>query len=119
MDYQTVEQDGKVYVELIAGAFLKSEQDAVEIVGACGEAGTDLLLLREGNLSSDFFDLRTGLAGAALLKWSNYRIRAAAVVSPERIGDERFYEFVLETNRGRQFYVANDRESAIKWLVGG
>ncbi len=118
MDYRTVERAGKVVVELSGGAFLKSERDAVDIAGICGEEGTNLVLLHEGNLSSDFFDLRTGLAGAVLLKWSTYRIRAAAVVSPERIGEGKFYDFVLETNRGRQFYVASERESAEKWLTG-
>jgi hypothetical protein len=119
MDYRIVEQSGRRIVELSASAFLKSEQDTVEIAGACGEADANLLLLSEGNLSSDFFDLRTGLAGAALLKWSNYRIRAAAVVSPERIGQGKFSEFALETNRGRQFFVASERESAEEWLTGG
>lgn len=117
MEYRTVERAGKVFVELTGGAFLKSERDAVDIAGICGEEGTDLVLLHESNLSSDFFDLSTGLAGAALLKWSNYRIRAAVVVSPERIGQGKFYEFALETNRGRQFFVASEREAAEKWLL--
>lgn len=119
MDYRILETSGGMILELAGSAFLKSEQDAVDLAGACGETGTDLLLLREGNLSSDFFDLRTGLAGAVLLKWSNYRIRAAAVVSPERIGEGKFAEFVLETNRGQQFTVTSDVESAVRWLLSG
>lgn len=117
MDYRIIERDGRMYVEMRGGAFLKSEQDAVEMVGICGEAGTSRLMLRESNLSSDFFDLRTGLAGAALLKWSNYRLRVAAVISIERIGRGKFYEFALETNRGRQFFIAQDVQAAEEWLL--
>lgn len=119
MNFRVVEKTGRTYVELLAGSFLSSEQSAVELVGLCGGAGTRLLMLHEENLSSDFFDLRTGSAGAVLLKFSNYRIRAAVVVSANRIGCGKFYEFVLETNRGRQFYVASDRESAEQWLLDG
>ncbi len=118
MDYRRVEKDGKVYVELLPAARLASEQDAVDTVGLCGEAGTQLLMLHEENLSDDFFDLKTGLAGAVLLKWSNYFVRAAAVISPERVGSGKFYEFALETNRGKQFFVASDRQSAEAWLLG-
>lgn len=117
MDYRRVEKDGVVYVELLPGAKLASERDAVETVGLCGQEETHLLMLHEGNLSDNFFDLKTGLAGELLLKWSTYFMRVAAVISPERIGRGRFYEFVIETNRGRQFFVANDRQSAEDWLL--
>ena len=56
-----------------------------------------------------FFDLKTGLAGAALLKWSNYFLRVAVILPPERIGTGRFAEFVMETNRGNQFRVFSDK----------
>lgn len=117
MNYRSVEKDGHIYVEFLGGVFIRSEQDAVDILGACADAETHLVLLHESNLSSDFFDLRTRLAGEVLLKWSNYRIRAAVVISPERIGKGKFYEFALETNRGKQFYVAQDRKEAEEWLL--
>jgi PadR family transcriptional regulator AphA len=117
MDYRRVEKDGKAYIELLPGGRIASEQDAVDVVGACGEEGVVGVLLREENLSDDFFDLKTGLAGAVLLKWSTYAVKAAAVVSPGKIGNGKFYEFVLETNRGRQFFVANDRKAAEEWLI--
>lgn len=118
MDYRRVEKNGQVYVELLPGAKLASEQDAVDTVGLCGEEGTQLLLIHEMNLSEDFFDLKTGLAGAVLLKWSNYFVRAAAVISPERVGSGKFYEFAIETNRGRQFFIASEHQSAEDWLLG-
>ncbi len=116
MDHRVVNRAGQTCVELTSGAFLACEGDAVEITGLCNGVGANFLMLRDGNLSSDFFDLKTGLAGAALLKWSNCHIRAAAVVSLEWIGAGRFHEFALEINRGRQFYLNEDIESAEKRL---
>lgn len=118
VNYQIVEKDGKVWVECLAdGGALTSEQDALELVGACGEARTSRLLIRAECLNEDFFDLRTGLAGQVLLKFSNYRIVVAAVIAAEIAAQGRFGEFVWETNRGRQFRVFPNPEDARAWLL--
>lgn len=96
---------------------LSSEQDALELVAACGEYNTDRVMLHASNLTDDFYQLRTGLAGAVLQKFANYRIRAAAVLTPELVNQGRFKEMVLEANRGNQFRVFYDRESAEAWLT--
>jgi PadR family transcriptional regulator, regulatory protein AphA len=117
MNYQTVEQNGKTWVEcLVEGGVLASEQDALELVAACGEAGTPCLLIPEGCLADAFFDLHTGLAGQVLLKFSTYRIISAAVISPEIARQGRFGEFAWETNRGNQFRVFSNSEEARTWL---
>ncbi len=96
---------------------IASESDALDLVGLCGEHLVHNVLLDGECLDEAFFDLKSGLAGAALLKWSNYSIRVAVVLQPERIGNGRFSEFVMETNRGTQFRVYSDKESALKWLT--
>jgi PadR family transcriptional regulator, regulatory protein AphA len=95
---------------------LTDENSALDLVSICGEEGTDLLLLYHSNLHPDFFDLKTRLAGNVLLKLSNYRIHAAAVIPTELIGSGHFYEFVLETNRRNDFRVFPERDEAIRWL---
>jgi PadR family transcriptional regulator AphA len=95
---------------------ISNEDDALELIGFCGESGTDRLVVHAENLAADFYDLRSGLAGNILLKLSNYRIYLAAVIPAEKIGKGHFYEMVLETNRGRDFRVFATRESAIDWL---
>lgn len=95
---------------------LTSESDALDLVAACGEAGTQNLLLHGSNLAPAFFDLKSGLAGAALLKFSNYRLRVAAVLTPEQVGDGRFAEFASETRRSHDFRIFYDRDAAVRWL---
>jgi len=99
------------------GARISSETDALEAVAACGEYGTDKLFIPGESLSESFFDLKSGLAGAVLLKFSNYSIQACVLVQAEMIGHGKFYEFVLETNHGNDFRVFQDREKAINWLM--
>ena len=120
IDYRGVDRDGVSYVECLPGEDrVESEQDALDLVGACGEYRTPLLLLPAGTLSDKFFDLSTGVAGGILLKFSNYRIRTAAVLSPEQAQTEKFRDFARETNRGNAFRLFPDQESAVEWLVSG
>ncbi len=114
---QTV--NDKQFLDVPPGSLrIVSERDALDLVGLCGEHQIHNVLLDGECLDEAFFDLKTGLAGAALLKWSNYFLRVAVILPPERIGTGRFSEFVMETNRGNQFRVFSDKESAVKWLVG-
>ena len=107
------------YLECQPGSLrIASERDALDLVGLCGEHQVHNVLIAGECLDEAFFDLKSGLAGAALLKWSNYSIRVAVILAPERIGSGRFSEFVKETNRGNQFRVFSEKESAVKWLAG-
>ncbi len=112
------EKDGITYLECLPeSGQVQSEADALELVGACGESGTHRLLLHASNLPESFFRLSSGLAGTVLLKWSIYRIVAAAVLTPEQVGEGRFAEFASETNHGNQFRIFYDRASAEAWLA--
>lgn len=112
------------YIETPNGGFIEcarrfiidNEQKALEIVACCGEHETNKLLVHSDSLPSEFYNLRTGLAGSVLLKFSNYRIILAAVITPKRIGTGHFYEMVLETNRGHEFRVFTNRDEAATWL---
>ena len=97
---------------------ISNEDDALELIAFCGECGTDRLLVNAASLPIEFFDLHSGLAGRILLKLSNYRIILAAVIPAGRVGNGRFSEMVIETNRGREFRVFNTRNEAVNWLSG-
>lgn len=120
MNVQIITRNGQAIVECLPdGQQLASEDDALELIAACGENDTPRLLLHAENLPADFYRLSTGLAGRLLLKFSNYRLRVAAVLPLELTRQGRFHEMVLETNRGNEFRVFQDREAAEQWLVEG
>jgi hypothetical protein len=118
MNYRFVKKENTSYVECLPdGGTIASEADALDLVAACGEHQCHRLLMHASNLTPDFYDLHTGLAGAVLLKFSNYRIQAAVILTPELATQGRFGEMVLETNRGNQFRVFYDLPSAETWLA--
>lgn len=119
MNYTLINAQGRTYIECQPGVTcLQNEADALELVAACGENDTQRLMIHASNLSPEFFDLSTRLAGEILLKFYTYRIKAAAVLAPEMVERGKFKDFVLETNRGRDFRVFFDRQVAEVWLLG-
>ncbi len=119
MNYQLHQNGSSAYLEILPGAVqIASEQDALDWVATCGEQRVRRLLLYGTNLAPAFFDLKTGLAGAVLLKFSNYRLQVAAVLTPVQVGQEgRFSEFAAETRRNREFRIFCERDEAVQWLV--
>jgi PadR family transcriptional regulator AphA len=118
MDYQLVQKSSTAYVECLeTSALLEDESAALELVAACGENGTQLLMLHAGNLPPDFYDLKTGLAGRILLKFTIYSIKVVAVIPTNLTGQGRFHEMAIETNRGNDFRIYSKREDAEAWLI--
>lgn len=118
MTYTLIEKDCNTYLECLSGmAPIMSEHEALDLVALCGENDTQRLMLHAEHLPLAFFDLKTGLAGDVLLKFSNYRIKVVAVVTPELVGQGRFAEMAMESNRFSEFGVFYDRQEAEQWLL--
>ncbi len=94
-----------------------SERDILDVMGLFGEVGASLLLISDGALHPDFFDLSTGLAGEISLKLSTYRVKTAIVVDIESVPSQRFREWAAECNRGREIYFCTDRHEGENWLI--
>jgi hypothetical protein len=87
---------------------LRTERDAVDLIAAC--AGKETIVIPVEDLDEDFFRLRTGVAGAMLQKFVNYRKRVVIVgdVSRWTEASDAFRDFVIEANRGNSIqFVAN------------
>ena len=72
-------------------------REYADVAGALG-AGMDGggLLLDESQLGEKFFDLRTGLAGEVLQKFTNYRVRLAIVIEDDAAYGTRFSELIKD-----------------------
>ena len=80
--------------------------------------GAELVLLPAGRLSASFFQLRTGLAGAIVQKFANYRMRLAIVgaISPEDLESTALRAYILECNRGKSVWFLDNMDGLIKRL---
>jgi hypothetical protein len=75
------------------------------------------LLLDENHLGADFFDLRTGLAGEVLQKFTSYRARLAIVVADASAYGSRFRELVHEHRTHATVRFFSSGQLARQWLA--
>jgi PadR family transcriptional regulator, regulatory protein AphA len=113
-----IDETGKgKFIRCAPGDVVVKEQDVLDLIARCGEIDSNRVLLLRKNLADSFFDLKTGLAGAAFQKFSNYGVKAAIVVDYNEIASERFRELMSECNKGNQIRFFNNMIVAEKWLT--
>jgi len=113
-------------VQTLRESYLKSdpadgiiwvEQDILDLIGFCGESGSNRVLISEGSLHPSFFDLSTGAAGEITLKPSTYRVKTVIVVDLTDVPSERFQEWAFECNRGKDIHFCKNESDAETWLL--
>ena len=68
------------------------------------------------NITHDFFDLQTKLAGEILQKFSNYRIRLVIVGDWSKYTSRSLEAFIYESNRGKTVNFSSSPTEAVKLL---
>jgi hypothetical protein len=92
------------------GAAIAREADALDLIAATYGQEVDWIALPAERLARDFFDLRTGLAGAVLQKLTNYGLRVAILgdLGRETAASKALADFLRESNRGTQVWFLRD-----------
>ncbi len=93
---------------------INKERDVLDLMGNCGTARC--VLIYQKNVSTEFFDLSSGLAGIFLQKFATYSMKAAMVVNLREIKSKYFHNLVAEHSRSDFFRFYEDRQKALEWL---
>jgi Domain of unknown function (DUF4180) len=93
---------------------IQSASDISDALSASVERGG--LVIDEKNLSPDFFNLKSGLAGEVLQKFVNYRTKLAIIVRDPSIYGGRFGELMHEHRTHPTVRFFNAEQSARQWL---
>src|SRR5262245_11577230 len=99
-----------------SGIHIASLADVSDALELC--FGSRGLVLNESDLSREFFDLRTGLAGELFQKFTNYNVRVAIVLQDFGAHGERFSELAYEHSTHPLIRFVNSAEQAEDWLIG-
>lgn len=118
MNYKIIVKNNRKYIEFSSSEMLLStEREALDIIAACMENSTNLLIIHDKALSEDFFNLRTGLAGTVLQKFVNYNIKSALIITCEEKITGRFREMIFEANKGNDFRAFKSIDKAEEWII--
>jgi hypothetical protein len=85
---------------------IRNVQDALDLMADCSVQGSQTIIIDKKNMVENFFDLRSGLAGEILQKFSTYQIRLAIVGDFSAYTSKSLRDFIFESNKhGRILFV--------------
>lgn len=107
-----------ILVEVIADdVIISSEQEALDIMANIGYLyDSSIIVIHRENLNEAFFDLKSGLAGAILQKFSNYRVQLFVLGDFSSCTSTSLIEFIEESNRGTQINFLPELNAVMKVL---
>lgn len=105
--------NGKAIAEVISDRIIINKtQDALDLMADCNYQGSNRLILKKENFLSDFFDLKSGIAGEILQKFSTYDVRLAIVGDFSKITSKSLRDFIYESNKHGRINFVNTIEEA-------
>ncbi len=92
------------------GPALDGERAALDLIGDAFGRDAQVVAVPVERVAEEFFRLRSGVAGAVMQKFVNYRLRLAVVgdVSAHVTGSTALRDFVHETNQGGHIWFVAD-----------
>lgn len=111
------QKDGLTFLEIRSEEqFINNVQDVLDLFGELYGQYYDGIILYERNITPNFFDLQTKLAGEILQKFSNYRIRLVIVGDWSKYTSRSLEAFICESNRGKTVNFSSSPTEALKLL---
>lgn len=91
-------------------------EDGLDLLGDIYYQGFDKIIIREKNITPSFFDLKTGIAGEILQKFSNFRVQLAIVGDFSKYKSKSLSDFIYESNKGSLVNFVSSCDDAINIL---
>lgn len=112
-----IKKDNSTFAEVVSEAvIIHSVQDALDLMADCSYQGADKMIWYEKNITPDFFDLKTRIAGDILQKFSNYRAKLAIVGDFSKYTSKSLRDFIYESNKGGRTIFVGSLEEAVEKL---
>ena len=117
MKIDTHQINGKKIAEIVSDNMLiKTREDGLDLLGSLYYQDFDKIVIRESNITPDFFDLKNGMAGEILQKFSNYRVQLAIVGDFTKYSGKSIQDFIYESNKNGQISFVISTAEALRVL---
>jgi hypothetical protein len=108
--------DIKIAEVISSSTVIENVEDGKDLLGNLYFQGYDRIVVHQNSITPDFFDLKTGIAGEILQKFSNYRVRLAIVGDFTQFTSKSIKDFIFESNNGRQVNFVSSLTEALHRL---
>lgn len=99
------------------GILIHTTEDAVDLLGNANFQGAGSVIVHSEQLHEEFFNLKSGIAGDILQKFSNYRMKLAIVGDFKEVTSKSLRDFIYESNKRKQIIFSADLDEAIQQLA--
>lgn len=96
---------------------IQTAEDGLDLLGNLYYQDFDRIILYQENISPEFFDLKTGLAGEILQKFTTYRVRLVIIGEFETFTSKSLQDFMRESNQRKQVNFVPTLSEAIQRLA--
>ncbi|WP_221391398.1 DUF4180 domain-containing protein [Dyadobacter sp. NIV53] len=118
MDILIHEMNNTKIAEITSEIILVSNpEDSLQILADIYYQDIDKIILHEKNFNPEFFELKTGMAGEILQKYSNYKVRLAIVGDFSNYKSKSLKDFIFESNKKNQINFTRSVEEALQKLL--
>jgi len=107
-------EDKKIAILELDNIEIKETQDAIDLLGNCYFVGASKIVIKKENLIPDFFELKTGIAGEILQKFSTYQMQLAIVGDYSEINSKSLNDFIFESNKAGKITFVSSMEEALE-----
>ena len=109
MEIKTHNIDNTKVAEIITDkVILRSTEDGLDLLGNLYYQGFDKILIHEKNITPEFFDLRTKIAGEILQKFAQYQMPLIIVGDFSKYKSKSLNDFIFESNKSQQINFIKD-----------
>lgn len=95
---------------------INNVEDGLDLLGNIYYQGINKIVIHEKNITPDFFDLKNGIAGEILQKFSTYRVRLAIVGDYSKYTSKSLKDFIYESHKGKHMNFVTSLTEAIKFF---
>lgn len=109
MEIKTHNIDNTKVAEIITDkVILRSTEDGLDLLGNLYYQGFDKIIIHEKNITPEFFDLRTKIAGEILQKFAQYQMPLIIVGDFSKYKSKSLNDFIFESNKSQQINFIKD-----------
>lgn len=117
MQIETHTINSQKIARLISDAcIINNAEEGLDLLGNLYYQGFYKIIIHQHHITPAFFDLKNGMAGEILQKFSNYRMPLAIVGDFSGIESKSLKDFIFESNKSKQINFSSSVSEALKAL---
>lgn len=116
MEIDTIQINGiNIAVLRSLGVLIQETQDALDLMAESTYMNSNKIIIKEDQVTPAFFDLKSGIAGEILQKFSTYNVQLAIIGDFSKYTSKSLRDFMFESNKyGRINFVSSFEEAKEK-----